>query len=264
MMALLTLAHADDALPEEELGLIHETAKKLQYRLLPSDLRTYDLHSIAFAIHRPSLQTALFQDLIRLARADRKWTRQELQVIRFFAQQWNQPLPELKGFDWGSIEIPPPPEFERLSEHKRESIRMRPELVRAADPGLQWNWVFISAGIYLALSCTTSGMFRAVSQDRSAGQAMGAIVGLGVCFLTGLITGVLSPGRTIREPAIGVILPILICTGLLFTVAVGATGPEGVGTGISLILVISVVAAIQFAVAMLGAWIGEKIQSSRT
>lgn len=73
-----------------------------------------------------------------------------------------------------------------------------------------------------------------------------------VYFLGGLITGYLSPGETIKEPAIGAV--IVSVAGIIFD-----STQAGMGTLPRMIIA----GVIAFACAMFGATIGERMQKNK-
>jgi hypothetical protein len=78
---------------------------------------------------------------------------------------------------------------------------------------IQWNWVVIGAAVIFAVRFCVGLILGVVlvstgAQDAS-GAALGSIMLLGFP-LGGLIVALMSPGFTIREPAIGAIIPIAL------------------------------------------------------
>jgi hypothetical protein len=122
-----------------------------------------------------------------------------------------------------------------------------------ATESLDWKWVGIGVIILLVVQFALSlvfGIFGLLTLG--FGFLLFAILKPVAYFLGGLLTGYVSPGITIREPAIAAV--IVAVAGILFD-----AGRTGAGT--VLLMIISVVIALVLAVA--GAQIGERMQRNR-
>lgn len=118
---------------------------------------------------------------------------------------------------------------------------------------IQIKWVGISIIVFIVAQLVITGAFAIVNLFTLGilKLLLGWLVPLLIYFITGLITGILSPGITIFEPAIG--------AGLTVTVAslIGLNGRMGLVPTI-------LIAAIAFVLALIGAYIGEKRQLKRS
>lgn len=117
---------------------------------------------------------------------------------------------------------------------------------------IQIKWVGLSIVIFIIAQIIIAVVFGLVNLVTIGvlGLLLGWAVPLIVYFLTGLITGILSPGITIFEPAIGAGLIVTIGSILGFN---GKTNPFA-----TLLL-----AVLAFVLALVGAYIGEKQQINK-
>ncbi len=266
LLALITMASSDEDLAPEELDLIRSRARELDWELIKTDLNTYDIEEIARTIQKPSVQEALFQDLVLMGQADRKWHPEEIKILRYFADSWGKNLPPLNGVDWGKVSPPTASELEETSVRKRESLLspQNQEIVKSASPGTRWGWVFAATGIYIGLIVTFTILIYVLrdGQEEAPGELnlANTLAGLISCFMTGVIVGVASPGRTLKEPVIGVLLPLIAYSVALMVAAIKY---EYYALIIAAISAIGIAGLVQFTLAMIGAWLGEKISESR-
>ncbi|MBI2900440.1 MAG: TerB family tellurite resistance protein [Planctomycetes bacterium] len=257
LMALITLAASDRGVAPEEAKIIREAARRLNFRLTSRDIRTYDLDSIVRSVTRPSVRSALFSDLLRLAQADRRWAPEELRIIRYLSEQWAQPLPAIPGLDWNQLTAPTPAELERISDGRRDLLQSNPDAIRSADPGMQWLWVVVSAVLYVVLACVCSFAyyFYRGGELSSKGDVGALGVWLFIGLMTGLLVGMVSPGRTVREAAIGTLLgTVALLLAALQFVRVEA------GQGSSVVVALILMAALSYLAALSGSWYGEAMQ----
>lgn len=119
------------------------------------------------------------------------------------------------------------------------------------DGPFQWRWALasipITVGVVLALSFAVGMVMGAAGiplQKDPRGQAIGALVLLLSMFAGGVVVGYASPGRTIREPGLG-IAAALVAANLL-------GGERGTGLFFSWVL--------PFVVGSAGAKVGEWLQ----
>ncbi len=112
---------------------------------------------------------------------------------------------------------------------------------------LDWKWVFISMGIYFVAQIVVSlvfGVFTVLTFG--LGFILFLVLKPVTYFIGGYITGRLSPGITIREPAIGAAAASV--AGALFDSS-RVIGPRIVG--------VIIAALIAYFTALIGARIGE-------
>ena len=117
---------------------------------------------------------------------------------------------------------------------------------------IRWKWVIISIGIFFVAQLLISVIFFVLGiLTLGIGFLLFFILKPVAYFVTGIITGYLSPGLTIREPAIGAI--VIAVLSLVF---------ELMRQGESRIIGIIVVGVIAYFVAIAGAKIGERLQGN--
>lgn len=119
-----------------------------------------------------------------------------------------------------------------------------------SSSALSWKWVLISMGIFFVSQIIVSvvfGLFTALTLG--LGVVLFLIIKPVVYFVGGYITGRLSPGITIREPAIGAV--IISVLGGLFD------SGRFHGLGVIWIIIGSVIA---YFCALAGAKMGEGVE----
>lgn len=115
------------------------------------------------------------------------------------------------------------------------------------NSSLDWKWVFISMGIFFVAQLVLSIVFGVLGVlTFGFGFILFVILKPVVYFVGGYVTGRLSPGITIREPAMGAV--IISVAGALFDSA------RVFGFRIFWVILSAVVA---YAVALWGASMGE-------
>lgn len=265
ILALVTMAMSDKTTSPEEMDFVSAVCKRLRCRLDKADIRSYDLNKIAEVLQKPAIQAAVFQDLIQMAKADRVWTKEELETLKFFAERWKQPLPALTGVDWGKVAACKVEDVQKLSQEKRATLeKKQDELLKKTDPGFRWFWSIAALVIFaisLAVSLVIASIvWRAPTLDDVVNIEKALIaVFLIPCAVSGMVIGLVSPGRTIREPAVGIVSPIVLAFG--FLAAFVLPGHEGAGYGV-LAMGCGAAAAAMLVVTLIGAWIGEKLQGN--
>ena len=122
-----------------------------------------------------------------------------------------------------------------------------------ADKKIEWKWVLIALAIFLAAQLALSIIFGIVGVlTLGIGLILFVIIKPATYFLGGMLTGYVSPGVTIREPAIAAVIATVL--GALF---------DGRGEGGGRLIWTIVAAVIAFLVALAGAQIGERMQRDR-
>ena len=129
---------------------------------------------------------------------------------------------------------------------------------------LSWLWVVIGTCVIVALNKTITEGFLATSIATAYNDGnMASVwmyVGLGTVVsygLGGAFVGIVSPGETIKEPAIGAVLAAVM-NNITFYLA----NPEAIDAA-GLVSVVGF-AAVSAALGFGGAFIGEKIQGDNT
>lgn len=123
-----------------------------------------------------------------------------------------------------------------------------------ATQSIDWKWVGIGLVILLAVQLALSISFSLLGfLTLGFGFLLFAVLKPITYFLGGMLTGYVSPGITIREPAVAAV--IVAVAGILFD-AGRTAGGRLVG------IIISGVIALILAIA--GAQIGERMQRNRS
>jgi hypothetical protein len=116
--------------------------------------------------------------------------------------------------------------------------------------GLDWKWIFISMGIFFISQIVVNIAFTLLGiMTLGFGFILFLIAKPVTYFIGGYVTGRLSPGITIREPAIGAV--IISIAGAVFDSS-RVMGPRIIGVIIS--------AVIAYALALVGAKMGEGVE----
>jgi hypothetical protein len=122
-----------------------------------------------------------------------------------------------------------------------------------ADYKIDWKWVLVAAAIFLVAQLALSLVFGLLGViTLGFGFVLFLILKPVTYFLGGLLTGYVSPGVTVREPAIAAVI-ISIAGAIL----------DGRGEGGGRLLGTIVAAAVAFLCALAGAQIGERMQRNR-
>ena len=262
LLALIAMASVDDEISEEELNFIKMRAKDFNSSLKKSDLKMYDIEKIAKGIQTPHLQEVLFQDLISMGRADQRWLQEELSLLRYLSEEWNQPLPSqpFMGVDWRDIVVPSAEEIQETSIRKRKKLA-HPEnkrILKSANPDIQWLWAFAATGIYLLVTLVFY-LLRGEQTQFKGGISEDVTIqtilwGFLPPFLTGFIFGVISPVPTLKEAGIGVSIPIL-ALGLIASVLAIQSGQADDPGYTRFLLIVSIASLIQFGIGIFGAYL---------
>jgi len=122
-----------------------------------------------------------------------------------------------------------------------------------ADRSIDWKWVLVSLVVLLAAQIALSIVFGILGiLTLGIGWVLFLFLKPAVYFLGGMLTGYISPGITIREPAIAAV--VIAVVGAIF---------DGRGSGGGTLIATIVAAVIAFFCALAGAQIGERIQRNR-
>lgn len=118
----------------------------------------------------------------------------------------------------------------------------------AQNQPLQWKWIGISLLIFLVTQVVVNVAFTIFGlMTLGFGFLLFVIAKPVVYFVGGYITGRLSPGITIREPAIGAV--VVAVAGTIFDASRAAGGR---------VLGMIVAGIVAFVVALVGARLGER------
>ena len=121
-----------------------------------------------------------------------------------------------------------------------------------ADSRLDWKWVLIGSVIFVVVQVVLNVVFTVFGViTLGFGFLLFAIVKPVTYFVGGIVTGRVSPGVTIREPAIAAVLVSVL--GTIFDAS------RSSGARVLWMILAGVVA---FFLALAGAQIGERMQRS--
>lgn len=221
LKALVAVARSDDDLAESELTVIREASEALDIEFKESYLEDYDLEKIAGRIQTARVRRMLINDIQRLIDADDKREPGELQVLKYFCETWGQTPPDLEGVNWSTIVLPK--DMREISRKvQARALKIKQRLIGATKGrGIQWISVFAGTGIIMTILLSLLLVFAIAGvellsrgEDLRSNQPpfvnwLGAGLAVLVFFLAGLVTARISPGRTIKEPAIGAVVPIV-------------------------------------------------------
>ena len=122
-----------------------------------------------------------------------------------------------------------------------------------ATQPIDWKWVAIGVVILFAVQLALSIAFGVLGlMTLGVGFLLFIVLKPLSYFLAGLLTGYLSPGITVREPAIAAI--VIAVAGILFDASRSAGGR---------LLGIIIASVVALFLAIAGAQIGERMQRSR-
>ncbi len=118
-----------------------------------------------------------------------------------------------------------------------------------------WKWAFISLGIFIALQGVILGALPKVISTFDPQGFSALLLTIGVCMLGGVIVGLVSPGRTVFEPAVGALIAAVPTIGYIMFItptAFGVSLPAYIMGGL-----------IGVSISLFGAFLGEKIQGGK-
>ncbi|MFW5925142.1 MAG: hypothetical protein ACOC9O_00420 [Myxococcota bacterium] len=117
----------------------------------------------------------------------------------------------------------------------------------------EWKWVFVAFGIYMVLQAIVLAGLQLVIPTYDPQGLWGLLISAAVWFAGGILVGVLSPGKTFIEPAVGALLavaPTVVYLNMIADVYKLSTLAYVVGGLLGVM------------VTLFGAFLGEKIQPS--
>ena len=125
---------------------------------------------------------------------------------------------------------------------------------RYQQEDFEWRWALVAFAVYLTAQALVLGLLPLVifPFDPQGGEAL--LVSMAVWFFGGIVVGVVSPGKTFIEPAAGASLAVLPTI-----VFIAFRTPAGFQPTI---LAYIVGALLGVMLALLGAFVGERIQMS--
>ncbi len=117
----------------------------------------------------------------------------------------------------------------------------------------EWKWVGVSVAIYLGLQAVILGILPLVIDQYDPQGLPGLLISAAVWFVGGIVVGVLSPGKTFIEPAVGALVAVV--PTILFLAHIADVRQLSVAAYV-------VGGLLGVMVTLFGAFLGEKIQYS--
>lgn len=118
------------------------------------------------------------------------------------------------------------------------------------------RWALTAAGVYLAAQTVILVILPLIISAFDPQGLPGLLISVGVWFVGGIVVGLLSPGKTFVEPAVGALIAVIPTVSYLAIVT-----PEGFQPTL---LAYIVTALLGVMISLFGAFLGEKIQMGRT
>ncbi|MBK8171527.1 MAG: hypothetical protein IPK60_14435 [Sandaracinaceae bacterium] len=119
-----------------------------------------------------------------------------------------------------------------------------------------WKWAFISFGVFLVLQAIVLIALPMVINTFDPQGLAGLGIAVGVWSVGGVLIGVVSPGRTVFEPAVGALIAAVPTIAYLMVVTPDAFNPS--------LPAYIVGGLIGVMISLFGAFIGEKFTSQKS
>jgi cation transport ATPase len=117
----------------------------------------------------------------------------------------------------------------------------------------EWKWALIAAVLFTALQMVVLGLLPMIVSTFDPQGIGGLLLSVPVFFVGGIVMGMISPGKTFVEPAVGAMLAAIPTLGLI-----SARTPAGAFEPTLLAYVVC--AAMGIMTALFGAFLGERAQ----
>jgi DNA-directed RNA polymerase subunit RPC12/RpoP len=137
-----------------------------------------------------------------------------------------------------------------VASYSDEEVHAR----RYQQEDFEWKWALMASGVYLVLQALILAGLPLVIRAFDPQGLDGLLISVLVWFLGGIAVGVISPGKTFVEPAVGALIAVLPTLSY-----VSLTTPDGFQPTL---LAYIVCAMLGVMIALFGAFLGEKIQMS--
>lgn len=118
--------------------------------------------------------------------------------------------------------------------------------------GFEWKWAVLAVIVYMFLQGIILGVLPRVISAFDPQGINGLFISVAVWFVGGILVGVISPGKTFLEPAVGALIAVVPTIAYLMWIT-----PEGFEPSFLAYIVLGLLGAM---ISLLGAFIGEKIQ----
>jgi hypothetical protein len=116
----------------------------------------------------------------------------------------------------------------------------------------EMKWALMAAGVFLAAEIVILVLLPFVISTFDPQGLPGLLISVVVCFVGGIVVGIMSPGKTFVEPAVGALMAVVPTISYLAIVT-----PEGFQPPLLAYVVVGLFAVMM---ALFGAFLGEKIQ----
>jgi DNA-directed RNA polymerase subunit RPC12/RpoP len=126
---------------------------------------------------------------------------------------------------------------------------------RYQQEAFEWKWALAAFGVYLTTQALVLVLMPAVLYSFDPQGVDGLLVSMAVWFFGGIVVGIISPGKTFLEPAVGASLAVIPTISFL-----AFTTPSGFQPTLLAYIVGGMLGVM---LALFGAFIGEKIQMTR-
>jgi len=123
---------------------------------------------------------------------------------------------------------------------------------RYQQEDFEWKWALMAGGAYLGLQALILVLLPKVISSFDPQGFPGLLISVVVWFFGGIGVGVLSPGKTFVEPAVGALIAVTPTIAYLALMT-----PEGFQPSLLAYIVGAIMGVM---ISLFGAFIGEKIQ----
>jgi hypothetical protein len=137
---------------------------------------------------------------------------------------------------------------EIVSSYSSEEAQER----RYQQDHFEWRWALMACGVYLAAQLVILVGLPFVISSFDPQGLPGLLISVAVWFVGGIVVGMVSPGKTFVEPAIGALMAVIPTVSYL-----AITTPDGFQPTL---LAYIVTALLGVMIALFGAFLGEKLQ----
>lgn len=127
---------------------------------------------------------------------------------------------------------------------------------RNQQHGFEVKWVIASFAIYFVCQAIALAVLPRVIPAYDPQGFAGLVISIVVWFFGGIIVGVVSPGRTFLEPAVGAFVAVVPTIAYLMWVTPGEPG-EGFEPSMLAYIITGLLGTM---ISLFGAFIGEKVQ----
>lgn len=123
---------------------------------------------------------------------------------------------------------------------------------RYQQEAFEWRWVFTAFGVYVAFQTVILAVLPRVISTFDPQGMSGLLISVAVWFAGGIVVGLISPGKTFVEPAVGALLAALPTIAYLAVVT-----PAGFQPPMLAYIILSMLGVM---LSLLGAFVGERVQ----